>query len=55
MKKILLATMLIIFAAGLWRNHVVISRSGGSSPQVTPQPQIYRDGLSIRVLCVGIL
>jgi len=37
MKKILLATMLIIFAGGLWRTHVVISRSGGSSPQVTPQ------------------
>jgi len=37
MKKNLLATLLIIFVAGLWRNHVVISRSGGSSPQVTPQ------------------
>jgi len=37
MKKILLATILIIFVAGLWRNHIVISRSGGSSPTVTPQ------------------
>lgn len=37
MKKILLTTVFIFLAIGLWRNDAVVSRSGGSSPKVTPE------------------
>jgi len=37
MKKILLATFLILLAIGLWLSQTVVSQSGGSSPIVTPE------------------